>query len=299
MDKINRTDSQGPGTLRGEVARTFASFYDFYDGPGPRQDELAMYRSLAAEAGGPVLELACGTGIITLDLARAGHEVTGLDVSPDMLDVARAKLREEPAEVRGRILLVEANMRDFQLDRAFAFAFIPNNSFGYLIEQADRQSCLRCLHKHIEPGGVLLIAEQVYAQERLAKMRSELSAIKEWAAGVNPATGLFTSFRSVTGPVDAAGQLVYTRNYIDEIQSDGTVKRYCKPERADRRRQPWECGHCFTQPELRSLIEKAGFVIADLWDGPDRTPFGPGSRNMIFVACKERQSPDDDRVPTG
>ena len=63
----------------GSTRVSWASFYDFYDGPEHRQSQIQMYRRLAGEAGGSVLELACGTGIITLELARAGFEVTGGD----------------------------------------------------------------------------------------------------------------------------------------------------------------------------------------------------------------------------
>ena len=51
---------------------TYADFYEFYDGPEYRREQLAMYRTLAAEAGAEVLELGCGTGSVALDLARAG-----------------------------------------------------------------------------------------------------------------------------------------------------------------------------------------------------------------------------------
>ena len=59
---------------------TFASFYDFYDAAEFRRAQLGMYRDLAVQAGGEVLELACGTGIITLELARAAgshHDLRG------------------------------------------------------------------------------------------------------------------------------------------------------------------------------------------------------------------------------
>ena len=65
-------------------------------------DDLPFYVGrLGRESGGPVLELACGTGRVLLAIARAGVPVTGLEVSPAMLDRCRDKLRAEPAAVRG------------------------------------------------------------------------------------------------------------------------------------------------------------------------------------------------------
>ena len=96
---------------------TFASFYDFYDGPEYRKEQLCMYRELASESGGRILELACGTGISTIEVARAGFCVTGLDISSDMLDVAREKLSRGPDEVKSRVRLIQAIYRSAELGR--------------------------------------------------------------------------------------------------------------------------------------------------------------------------------------
>ena len=82
----------------------FAEVYDaIYEG----RDDTGLWLEIAAGAAGrPILELGCGTGRVLLPLARAGHEVTGIDLSERMLDVCRAKLRLEPPEVRERVQLL-------------------------------------------------------------------------------------------------------------------------------------------------------------------------------------------------
>ena len=67
---------------------------------------------------GPILELGCGTGRILLPLARAGYDITGIDLSVHMLDVCRAKAQAEPPEVRNRITVLESDMSAFRLQRA-------------------------------------------------------------------------------------------------------------------------------------------------------------------------------------
>jgi len=62
-------------------------------------DDINYYLETAWNQGGPVLELGCGTGRITLQLARAGLTVTGIDISTEMLDQARRKLAREPRRV--------------------------------------------------------------------------------------------------------------------------------------------------------------------------------------------------------
>src|SRR5215204_5377235 len=78
--------------------------YDCMVRPGPCE---AFYRDLARRTGGPILELACGTGRLTVPLASDGHEVVGLDASPAMLRAARDKA---DAEDLG-ITFVQADMR--------------------------------------------------------------------------------------------------------------------------------------------------------------------------------------------
>ena len=58
-----------------------------------------FYLDLAEEYGRPVLELGCGTGRITIPVARQGVDITGLDASPSMLGVLRRKLVEEPQQI--------------------------------------------------------------------------------------------------------------------------------------------------------------------------------------------------------
>lgn len=88
-----------------------------------RQD-VAFFVELAQATGGPVLEAGCGTGRVLIPTARAGYEITGLDLSSAMLAVCRANLAAEPVEVQARVQLVEADMGDFDLGRTFGLITI-------------------------------------------------------------------------------------------------------------------------------------------------------------------------------
>jgi len=271
-------------TKHASLGMSFASFYDFYDAPEYRQEQLRMYCELASQAGDPILELACGTGIITIELARAGSQVTGLDISADMLEVAREKMACEESDVRSRIRLVEADMRAFALDERFGGVFLPSNSFGYLTASDDRRSCLQAIYDHLRPGGLLVLEERNYTPEVLMGMLQRRGAITMQRAGINPATGTFTTFHSATLVVDFIAQTLYGRRFIDEIQDDGTVKRYTGADGGAYRM------HYFSRFELQLLIEGAGFTVGDLWGGHDRGPLGPRSYSMIFLAHKQGET---------
>lgn len=257
---------------------TFASFYDFYDDPEYRQDELQMYEGLASEAGDSVLELACGTGAITIKLAQSGFSVTGLDISPDMLQVAQRKVLQEDLDVRSRISLLEADMKDFKLNGVFDGIFVPNNSLGYLTALADRKTCLQAVYEHLNPQGLIAIEERSYTPKILMGMLQRRAAITVHRAAVNPATGRYTTYNSITHNIDFITQTICSRQFIDEIQDDGTMRRYIQADGGICR------AHYFTQPELRLLIEQAGFVVKALYGGNAKEPLTAESYSMIFIA---------------
>src|SRR3712207_9583685 len=93
------------------------ALYDLVVQPGPCE---AFYREIAHRTGGPILELACGTGRLTRALARAGHEIVGLDASRAMLRAAQAKAEGEDVE----ITLVQGDMRSFDLGRRFPLVIV-------------------------------------------------------------------------------------------------------------------------------------------------------------------------------
>jgi SAM-dependent methyltransferase len=122
-------------------------------------NDVEFYVSLAKEAraaGHPVLELACGTGRVSIPIARAGVQVVGLDASPAMLGRAHEKARAERSrsgEGLTNVRWVEGDMRDFALPERFGLVIIPFRSFQHLLTVDDQLSCLRCVYQHLVAGG--------------------------------------------------------------------------------------------------------------------------------------------------
>ena len=137
----------------------FVEAYDaFYSGSGPHiAGEVAFYERVAREAGGPVLELACGTGRIVLPLAKAGLHVTGVDLSEAMLTIALRKLAVLPASVQERLNLVNQDMGALSLGRRFGFVFVPFRSFQHLLTIDLQRKSLEAIRRHLEPNGRLAL----------------------------------------------------------------------------------------------------------------------------------------------
>src|SRR5690348_6726179 len=87
----------------------YAPFYDWENARTLGRRDVPFWRNLAVHAGGPVLELGCGTGRIALPLGRAGVHVVGIDRSDAML--ARARTRLKRASMAGRVDLVRGDIR--------------------------------------------------------------------------------------------------------------------------------------------------------------------------------------------
>ena len=121
-------------------------------------EDIPYLLQQAAETGGPVLEIGCGSGRLLLPLARAGYDVTGVDVSPEMLARAEARLAAEPADVRRRVRLLAGDARTLQLpgNETFGLIFFGYNTFMHL-DEAAAGAALKRLRPMLRPGGRLLI----------------------------------------------------------------------------------------------------------------------------------------------
>jgi SAM-dependent methyltransferase len=119
---------------------------------GAYLEDLDLWRSLAAECGGPVLDVGAGTGRVTLDLARRGHEVTALDRDAALL--AELARRTHGLNVH----TVVADARDFDLGRRFGLCLVPMQTIQLLPVATGRGAFLRCARAHLDAGALLAIA---------------------------------------------------------------------------------------------------------------------------------------------
>jgi len=116
--------------------------------------DLALWRELAAAAGGAVLDIGCGTGRVALDLARRGHDVTGLDSDPDLVNELAARARRKGLAVQ----TVVADARAFDLGHTFALAIAPMQVWQLMDGANGRRSALETVRRHLEAGARFAIA---------------------------------------------------------------------------------------------------------------------------------------------
>lgn len=123
-----------------------------------RRDDLAFYLRVAEKYArrGAILELGCGTGRLTLPLARAGHEVVGVDTAAAMIARLRERLGSPPRPA-GKVSLVRADFRRLSrspaLDRRFPLVVCPFNAFQHLYDRRDVELFLAGVRARLAPGG--------------------------------------------------------------------------------------------------------------------------------------------------
>jgi len=134
---------------------TYAAYLDplRYERQSPGlAGDIEFYLGLAQEAKGPVLELGCGTGRVTIPIARAGVSVLGIDRASSMLVVASKRAAGITC-----VDWVQTDMRAFTLSLRFGLIFVAYRGFQHLLSQADQRACLRRVFAQLLPGGRLAL----------------------------------------------------------------------------------------------------------------------------------------------
>jgi SAM-dependent methyltransferase len=116
--------------------------------------DLELWRALADTAGGPVLDLGCGTGRVALDLAARGCEVTGIDSDAELIDALRERARQRKLDVQAAV----GDARSFDLGKTFALVISPMQVVQLLGGPDGRARMLAAVHGHLRPGGLFAAA---------------------------------------------------------------------------------------------------------------------------------------------
>jgi SAM-dependent methyltransferase len=243
---------------------------DLVDDPG----DLDLYLALAARADGPVLELAAGTGRLAVPLARAGHDVTAIDVDPAMLARLRRHAGDAGPAVERRLEIVEADLLDVRLPAAgeFGLAFIALNSLFLLATRDAQRQAFRTIAAHLAPGG--LAAVDVWLPDADDLGRFDGRMILEYVRD-DPETGRQVT-KVAAAQHDAATGVVNLTSIFEEGDPGATTTRWIRRDVL----------RLVSADELADFASQAGLEVETVGGDYDLGALGSGGDRAIVVARK-------------
>jgi ubiquinone/menaquinone biosynthesis C-methylase UbiE len=199
-----------------------------------------------------VLDVACGTGRHTIALCLAGFDVVGLDISTNLLKIARK---------RGALVLVRGDMRFLPFKSGYFTAAVSiDNSFGYLPSEKEDEQGLADVKRVLKPNGMFVL--DVFNREKLTE--------KYRLRKASPKLYSYQSF-----------MLKQERT----VSADGTwlCDRWTVKQRANGQEHVFEHkARLYTLVRLEGMLSEAGFFIDKTFGDYEQQPFSPASPRLII-----------------
>ena len=228
---------------------------------------IDFYVNRARQAGGPVLELACGTGRILLPTLLAGVDVDGSDLFDSMLASCRRK-----AKALGLTpTLYQADMSQFHIPRRYALITITFNAFIHNLSQSSQIQCLESCRRHLLPGGMLVFDTFFPSLSIIGAV--EGTRVLECET-IHPGTGMPMRLWD-TRTFDRVQQIQHSINEIELLDQSGGIQQVY--------RHTYSTRYVFRQ-EMELLLKAAGFARWDIRGDFHGAPLTREDQAMIVLA---------------
>jgi SAM-dependent methyltransferase len=259
-----------------EYRGLMAQAWDLLRGDTSEWPDRAFYRALIEQGGGPVLDVGCGTGRLLLDYLAAGLDVDGVDNSPEMLALCRAKAAAANIDVASH--LFEQEMATLALPRRYATIIVPSSSFQLMTDAPTAAQAMTRFFEHLAPGGILVmsIMSKVWPGRRTPAhmQRSDWHRLVERQRPEDSAT----IRRWVRARHDLVQQLQHEENRY-ELLHDGVVVETESHVRSPTLR--W-----YTQAQAIACYEQAGFTNVTATSGFSFEPAAPEDTLFCVVGTR-------------
>ncbi|MEM7535190.1 MAG: class I SAM-dependent methyltransferase [Chloroflexota bacterium] len=233
---------------------------------GTPQLDGTILLDMALQAKGPVLELGCSYGRITIPMAERGvTDLTGLELSAPSLAHACTKAGDLP------IQWVEADVRDFHLDRQYAFIFARGCVFDFMLTRKDQEAMLACVHTHLTDDGQFLLDTCTMPPHEMVHRPEPF----EWYTMTHPNGRQI--YVSGTYEFDYTRQLWIQRCYERWDSPDGELAQ-----------EPWTLTLRYTMPQdLAMVLYYNGFNVVAIYGDYEGNPVTQENPSHIYL-CEKR-----------
>jgi len=255
--------------MQTEFTGLFAEIYDILHSG---LSDVEAYVGYGHRFGKKILELGSGTGRVLIPLARAEMQVTGVDVSDDMLGICEHKLGNECPDTQKRIRLIKADVIDLQLNDVFDLIIAPCNLINCLTGPGEGLALLRSAKRHLKDGGVFILDNSV--PDISDMVRSD--GVTMTYNFTHPTTG--TAIRDI---------FTARYNFCLQTETDHIILEERDGDKLLRRAETEDTLTFYMPRELRMMFGPAGLqIFHEQGSIMKDVPIDAGAREMVFFCRK-------------
>lgn len=224
--------------------------------------DYPLTAQLALEFGGPVLDLACGTGTMAMRMAEQGFQVTGVDIIPEMIEWASQKALSRHVSIEW----VVADARTFNLQKQFRFIYMLGNAFQHFLTRADQEALLARVREHLHPRGSFLFGTRNPSPRNLLATR-------------------YPEPQTYTMPDGRRYVVTEQQEYdpITQIQHYTFLNRWTLAD-GQQEEKTFHTALRYVYPqEMETLLLYNGFQIRSCYGNWQQEPLTAASHSMIYV----------------
>lgn len=234
-------------------------------------DDIAFYRDIAKKTDGSIIDLCCGSGRISVPLAKDGKTVTGVDISQALLQRLENDKDKQKQDVQNRLSSVRQNVAALDVEKDAALVIMAFNSFNCLIDMGTQYQTLLRIREHLKPGGHVVFdmanpfmhCIEGLPTPELAFERTELETGKKYA-------------RFVCSSPMQTDQTQTVHGWYDRTEDDGTLKRFPYSVR-------WRL---VFHGEIALMLAMSGLNLLQIEGGFKGEPYMRDSMRMVIRAQK-------------
>ncbi len=219
-----------------------------------------QFVTFAKKAPKSVLDLACGTGSMTVELAARGYDMTGIDLSEDMLAVAQKKC--DAGRFRHSVLLLSQNMANFELYGTVDAIVCCLDSLNYLTKKDELQRTFAHAHNYLEPDGLFIF--DMNAPAKFERVYADNSYVLE-------DEGIFCAWQNY---YNSKSKLCDFYLSIFTENEDGSWTRYDEEQREK----------CWSLRTVKAILDETGFELCALTSDFDGSSVDGDTERWYFVA---------------
>jgi ubiquinone/menaquinone biosynthesis C-methylase UbiE len=239
---------------------------DIYDGMNTFLSDLPFYKKwMPKNKDAKILELCCGTGRLTLPIAKEGYDICGVDYTSSMLKQARVKASEAGLEID----FIEADIRTLNLQEKFDLIFIPFNSIHHLYKNEDLFAALSGIRNHLKEDGLFLLDCFNPNVQYIVEGEKEQKVIAEYTTS------------------DGREILIKQKMHYESSTQINRIEWHYFINGEFHSIQNLDMRLFFPQ-ELDSYLEWAGFNIIHKFGSFEEEAFGDNSEKQIFVLASNK-----------